>query len=263
MKTTPKYVIYREWMLLSAAVLISVFLIMFNDSSFNKTLSSYGLDAYSLIHYDYFSFRERDSMRKEIADLKTRIMYLENNSGTNESAIEENYRLRSMLSIQKRDSFEFVYAKIAGLSPGSTNTTLLINAGKEKGVGPGDAVITEAGVVGIIESSGDNISRVSLISGRTGKIAVRTEINRAYGILIPVNDKTAAIEEIAKGVFVNKGENIYTADFSELFPPDLLVGKVISVSDSSATINKKIRISFAQSMDNIEDVFVMKRIKEK
>ncbi|MFA6653490.1 MAG: rod shape-determining protein MreC [Candidatus Delongbacteria bacterium] len=262
MKTTPRYVIYREWIFLSAAVLFSVFLIMFNDSSFNDTLSSYGLDAYSLINYDYFSFREKSAMQKELADLKTKIMYFENNSEAVESVIEENYRLRSMLSIQERDSFEFVYARIAGISPGSTRTILLINAGREKGVGPGDAVITEAGVIGFIETAGESTSRVSLISGRTGKIAVRTEINRAYGILAPLNSETAAIEEIAKGVNVNIGENIFTADFSEVYPPDLLVGTVISVSDSSATINKKILLSFAQNMDTIEDVFVMRRTKK-
>lgn len=263
MKTTPRYVIYREWIFLSAAVLFSVFLIMFNDSSFNDTLSSYGLDAYSLINYDYFSFREKSAMQKEISELKTRVMYLENNSMISESAIEENYRLRSMLSIQKRDSFEFIYARFAGRSSGSSSSALLINAGEEKGISPGDAVLTEAGLIGMIESSGNKVSKVSLISGRAGKIAVRTEINRAYGIMNPGGQTTAVIEEIAKGVLVNAGEKIYTADFSELFPPDLLIGTVISVSDSSATINKKIKISFAQDMENIEDVFVMKRIKDK
>jgi len=168
-----------------------------------------------------------------------------------------------MLSIDLPDSFAFVYAKIAGRDPGSSNTSLLINAGTEKGVKPGDAVITEAGVVGIIESSGEKISKVSLLSGRNGKIAVRTEIYRGYGIMTPTDQRTAKIDEIAKNIPVNVGENIYTADFSEVYPPDLLIGKVVLSSDSSATINKIVMIEFAQNMDLIEDVFVIKRIGRK
>ena len=263
MKTTPKHIVYREWIFLISAIMISLFLMFFNDSSFNDTLRSFGLDAYSLMHYDYFSPREKSSMEKEIADLKSMIVSLESAAEQHESALEENYRLRSMLSIDLPDSFAFVYAKIAGRDPGSSNTSLLINAGTEKGVKPGDAVITEAGVVGIIESSGEKISKVSLLSGRNGKIAVRTEIYRGYGIMTPTDQRTAKIDEIAKNIPVNVGENIYTADFSEVYPPDLLIGKVVLSSDSSATINKIVMIEFAQNMDLIEDVFVIKRIGRK
>ncbi len=263
MKTTPKHIVYREWIFLISAVILSLFLMFFNDSSFNDTLRSYGLDAYSLMHYDYFSLREKSAMEKEIADLRSKIVSLETEAERYESAVEENYRLRAMLSIDLPDSFAFVYAKIAGRDPGSSNTSLLINAGTEKGVNPGDATITEAGVVGIIESSGENISKVSLISGRNGKIAVRTEINRGYGIMTPLDQRTAKIDEIAKNVPVNVGERIYTADFSEVFPPDLLIGTVVFASDSSATINKIVRIEFSQNMDLIEDVFVIRRIGRK
>jgi rod shape-determining protein MreC len=263
MKTTPKYIIYREWIILGSAVVLSLFLILFNESSFNDTLRSYGLDAYSLLHFDYFSLREKNEMEKEIADLKTKLISLESSIEVNESSIEENYRLRKLLSIQIPDSFGFVYARIAGRNPGSSNTSLLINAGTEKGVAPGNAVITDAGVVGMIESSGEKISHVALISGKPGKIAVRTEISRAFGIMTPLDQKTARIDEIAKSVPVNIGEKIYTADISELFPPNLLIGTVISASDSSATINKKIIISFSQDLDLIEDVFVLGRLDNK
>ncbi len=260
MKTTSKYVIYREWIVLCSAVIFSLFLMFFNDSSFNDTLRSYGLDAFSLMNYDYFSFREKSVLEQEIAELKTRLISLEHSADVNESAVEENYRLRNLLSAPIPDSFMFVYARIAGKDPGSANNILLINAGTEKGIKPGDPVITESGLVGMIESAGSRISQVALISGRPGKVAVRTEISRAFGIMTPLDRNTARIDEIPKSAQVNIGENIYTADFSELFPPDILIGKVIFSSDSSATINKKITLSFSQNLDMIEDVFVLRRI---
>ncbi|MBU4486502.1 MAG: rod shape-determining protein MreC [Candidatus Delongbacteria bacterium] len=260
MKTTPKYKLYREWIYLFSSIIISSFFIAFNGSSFNDTLSSAGLDAYSLINYDYFSFREKSEMQMEIAELKKELILSENDRVRFADAYDENIRLRELMSIDMPDSLEFVYAKIAGIDPNSYNKSILINAGTEKNIQPDDIVISLHGVVGTVMNSGNKISKVKLISNPSNKIAVRTEKSRANGILIPLDQNYAKIEEITKTSEVFENEKIYTADFSTIYPPDLLIGEVVSVSDSSATINKKIRVRFLQNMDLIEDVFVVKRI---
>jgi|GEM_PF-1227278 len=259
MKTTPKYKLYREWIYLFSVIVVSVFFIMFNDSSFNDTLSSYGLDAYSLINYDYFSFREKNELEKEIIVLKTKLMTSESERIKFAEAYDENIRLKELLAIDLPDSFEFVYAKIAGSDPNSYVRTILINAGSNKNIKENDVVISNKGVVGIVINSGENISKVKLISDPSNKIAVRTEISRANGIMIPAGQDQAQIEEITKTTQVTVNEKIFTADFSTIYPPGLLIGEVTSVSDSSATINKKVRIRFIQKFDQIEDVFVIKR----
>jgi len=259
MKTTPKYKLYREWIYLFSVIAVSVFFMLFNDSSFNDTLSSYGLDAYSLINYDYFSFREKNELENEIMELKTKLMTSESERIKFAEAYDENIRLRELLAIDIPDSFEFVYAKIAGSDPNSYIRTILINAGTKKNIAENDIVISVNGVVGIVIDAGENISKVKLISDPSNKIAVRTEVNRANGIMIPESQNHASIEEITKTTPVAINEKIYTADFSTIYPPGLLVGEVVSVSDSSATINKKIKIRFIQKFDQIEDVFVIKR----
>lgn len=259
MKTTPKYKLYREWIFLFSAIIISVFFIAFNESSFDTTLSSYGLDAYSLVNYDYFSFREKSEMQKEIAVLKKELISSRIERVQFAESYDENIRLRELLSIDIPDSLEFVYAKIAGIDPNSYNKSILISAGTEKNIQPDDIVISLHGVVGTVVNSGFKISKVKLLSNPLNKIAVRTENSRANGILIPLDQTFAKIEEITKTSEVFEGEKIYTADFSTIYPPDLLIGEVVSVSDSSATINKKIKVKFTQNMDLIEDVFVIKR----
>lgn len=259
MKITPKHKLYREWIYLISAALISVFFIMFNQSSFNDTLSSYGMDAFSLMNYDYFSFREKSALEKEIIDLKTRLITSENERIKFAEAYDENLRLRELLSIDIPDSFEYIYARLSGIDPGSFGRTILINAGKEKNVNENDIVISKNGVIGIIITSGDRISKVKLISNPSDRIAVRTQKNRANGILIPFDQNFASVEEITKTTEVAVRESIFTADFSTIYPPGLLVGVVVSVSDSSATINKSIKIEYSQNFDQIDDVFVLKK----
>jgi rod shape-determining protein MreC len=257
-KTTPKYRIQREWIYLCVSVLFSLFLILFNDSSLNKTLSSAGLDAYSLINYDYFSFREKKILEDEISELKKRVFEFEYAQNSDSLTAEENRRLKELLSIKTEDSFNYVYAKIAGRNPGSFKNTILINAGTNKGVTEKDAVISQNGLIGIVTDAGSEISKVKLICDPSNRISVRTETDRAFGILIPVDASSARIEEITKSASVSPGEKIFTTHFSENFPADLVIGTVVSVSDSSATINKIIRVDFSQKTYLIEDVFVIK-----
>jgi len=259
MKTTPKYKLYREWIYLFSAVIVSLFFIAFNDSSFNDTLSSYGLDAYSLINYDYFSFREKNALENEIIELKTQLITSEAERVKFAEAYDENLRLKELLSIEIPDSFEFIYAKLSGVDPNSYSKTILINAGTEKNIAENDVVISRKGVVGIVINSGDKISKVKLISNPSNKIAVRTEKSRANGIMIALDQNYASVEEVTKTTEVVENEKIYTADFSTIYPPGLLIGEVVSVSDSSATINKKIKIRFTQKFDQLEDVFVIKK----
>ncbi|MFO7810976.1 MAG: rod shape-determining protein MreC [Candidatus Delongbacteria bacterium] len=250
----------RQWISLIAALSISLYFIIFNDSSFNDTLASAGLDAYSLMRYDYFSFREKNELENEIEDLKKRVAILRFHKDRYVSSLEENARLRSLLSIAPPDSFDTVYARSVGKDPGSYPGTILINAGKEKNISQNDPVITENGVAGIVTQTGDKVSKVTLINDPSRKIAVRTEKNRAHGILNPKGPNTAYLNEITKRTDVSAGEKVFTAEHSKLFPGGLLIGSVVFVSDSSATINKIIEVEFSQDPDLIEDVFVLKKI---
>ncbi|MBN2858023.1 MAG: rod shape-determining protein MreC [Candidatus Delongbacteria bacterium] len=250
--------VLKEWIYLISAVAVSVFFIAFNDSSFNDTLSKAGLDAYSLLNYDYFSFREKHALENELKELKTELALLEHERNSYISAIEENKRLKEILSIELPDSVHFIYAKRIGKSAGSYTHTILISSGTEYGAENGDAVVTKYGVAGYIIEAGEKVSKVRLVSDPSNKIAVRTENSRAHGILIPSDQKNANIEEITKTAQVEEGENIYTADFSEIFPAGLLLAKTVFVSDSSATINKIIHVEFTQDPDLIEDVLILK-----
>lgn len=250
--------VLKEWIYLISAVAVSVFFIAFNDSSFNDTLSKAGLDAYSLLNFDYFSFREKSALEDEIKELKTELALLSHERDNYFSAVEENRRLKEMLLIELPDSVSFLYAKRIGKSFGSYPHTILISSGTEDGAAEGDAVVTKNGVAGYIIEAGDKVSKVRLVNDPSNKIAVRTENNRAHGILIPYAANRSNIEEITKTVQVEEGEYIYTADFSELFPAGLLIAKTVFVSDSSATINKIVQAEFTQDPDLIEDVLILK-----
>ena len=262
MNSHQKIKVIREWIYLGIAVLTSVFLIIFNNSSLNNTLSTFGLDAFSILSYDYFSLREKSSLEDDIVQLKQKLVEVSQDKKLYEESFDENIRLKNLLSIELPDSLNYVYAKVTGKPASSLQNTLLINAGTEKNVMDGEMVISESGFVGVIKNAGKHLSKVALISDPDNKIPVITEYGKIPGIMIPRNKQTAEIHEITKSQNVEIGEKIFTSDFSKLYQPNLLIGEVISVSDSSATINKEVIIKYSTDFLDIKDVFIIHKNKE-
>ncbi|MBN2789507.1 MAG: rod shape-determining protein MreC [Candidatus Delongbacteria bacterium] len=262
MNTHQRIKAIREWIYLGISVIISLFLIIFNDSSLNNTLSKIGLDAFSIINYDFFSLREKASLQNEIIQLKEKLVKLNQDKQNYEESFAENIRLRNLLSIELPDSLSFVYAKVTGEPASSLQNTILINAGSEKNVSDGEMVISENGFIGIITNAGKHISKVTLISDPNNKIPVITEIGKIPGIMKSIDHRTAEISEITKSQTVEIGEKIFTSDFSKLYHPGLLIGKVSSVSDSSATINKRVIIEYSADFLDVKDVFIIHKPEE-
>ncbi|NOR45687.1 MAG: hypothetical protein GQ534_08900 [Candidatus Delongbacteria bacterium] len=262
MNSHQKIKVIREWVYLGIAVITSVFLILFNNSSFNNTLSEIGLDAFSILSYDYFSLREKASLKDEIVQLKQKLVEISQDKKLYEGSFDENIRLRNLLSIELPESLSYVYAKVTGKPVSSLQNTLLINAGTEKNVMNGEMVISETGFVGVVNNAGKHLSKVTLISDPDNKIPVITEFGKIPGIMISLDKQTAEIHEITKSQTVEVGEKIFTSDFSKLYHPNLLIGEVISVSDSSATINKKVVIKYSTNFLEVKDVFIIHKKKE-
>jgi len=252
----------REWAYLGIAILVSVFLILFNDSSLNDTLSKFGLDAFSVLQYDFFSLRKEASLENEIVQLKQELVKVSQDKKLYEESFKENIRLKKLLSIELPESLSYVYAKVTGKPASSLQNILLVNAGTEKNVTTGEMVISEQGFVGVIKNTGKHMSKVMLISSPDNKIPVITESGKVPGIMVPLTSKTAEIHEITKSQTVEVGEKIFTSDFSKLYYPNLLIGKVISVSDSSATINKKVIVEYSADFLNTKDVFIIHKKKK-
>ncbi|MDA3814395.1 MAG: rod shape-determining protein MreC, partial [Candidatus Cloacimonetes bacterium] len=188
----------REWVYLGITIFASVFLILFNNSSFNNTLSKFGLDAFSVLSYDFFSLREKSSLKEEIVLLKQKLIEASQDKKLYQESFDENIRLKNLLSIELPESINYVYAKVTGEPASSLQNILLINAGTEKNVVDGEMVISENGFVGVIKNAGKHLSKVALISDPDNKIPVVTEISKIPGIMISLNKKTAEIHEITK-----------------------------------------------------------------
>lgn len=169
---------------------------------------------------------------------------------TNEQLNRENTKLKNILaesfkvsvdsSYLYNDSLyqqQYIYrtAKIINNSVNKQLNYITLNKGKIHGIKPEMAVVTDNGVVGVINSVSDNFSTaISLLNSRI-RVSAKIKKNNYFGSLTwdGKNYKTARLYEIPFHVQIKVGDTIVTSGYSSIFPEGILLGTVQEVLPES------------------------------
>ena len=112
--------------------------------------------------------------------------------------------------------------------------TILINAGLDHGVSEDMAVINERGLVGKIISSTNKNSKVILINDQNSSVPVKTISNKFFAIIGGTSEGKYLTSLFMKDEKNPKvGDLLLTSGNTKTFPQDILVGKVINVSEDN------------------------------
>jgi rod shape-determining protein MreC len=186
----------------------------------------------------------------------------------NDRLLKENARLRKELENANfyktgndltKVPYEFVPAKLIHNSVHKKNNILVINKGANHGVSVDMGVITTNGIVGIIESVGDNFSTVLSVLHTKSLINVQLKKTNHIGSLL-WNGKspfTLQIEDITKVAPIKKNDTIVTGNYS-IFPQGINVGKVKKAKLNLTQNYFDVDIELFNDMSNIGYVYVVK-----
>jgi len=173
-----------------------------------------------------------------------------------DEVVEENDELRAEIDRLRgelvrggvdRADYEAVLAKVRTGEVGNfTSGVIEIDVGTREGVQKDMAVITAAGVVGRVESADRTASTVRLISSKEFVMGVEVagEVGLARGT------GSARIIDIPQGIGTRAQISVddpVTTTSSErtLFPPNLVIGHVVSTSDNTEASNQLLRVELA------------------
>ena len=123
---------------------------------------------------------------------------------------------------------------ITSQTPDIYAKSIFIKAGEVHGVFEDFAVINERGLVGKVISSSKNNSRVILINDQNSSVPVTTLSKNFNAIIKGTADgkylTSSFVKEEKKPII---GDVLVTSGNAKIFPQDILVGKVIKVSEDS------------------------------
>jgi len=190
------------------------------------------------VHEDNFKLK-KEIEELELQNLKAHKIY------------ENNKALKKQLFFAKDISQEFITAKISLDNTSSFSKSILINAGKEQGIKKDSPVLANGYLLGQIIKVYENKSRVLLITDSNIKIPVVTAKTRHRFFLTGDNENESILIYPEDKVAVEKDEIVIASNFGNIFPDNILIGKISSVKNP-------IKITPFLSLKNIEFVQVLK-----
>lgn len=195
--------------------------------------------------------REKIKLKEENQSLLAQLAY--------QSELErQNDFLREALDLPMLSGHELLDAGVFNFELTPEGHYLLINKGANDGLEKEDIVLSSSGIlIGIVDEAFNNYSRVSAVTDIKFKATIRVLAKEISGIANGVRENGVSIDFISQNDEVVEGDTVVTSG-SDIFPPGLIIGKVVKVSSASGSLFKEVKVKPAMDEIELSRVLVIK-----
>lgn len=198
----------------------------------------------------------------------------------NDSLMAENAALRARLresvidskvdSIQVTDTagkyiqhFTYLPARVIRNSVNQPANLIYLDKGKLQGVAKQMGVINANGIVGQVIGTTENYAAVMSVLSKDFKVSAKLKKNEYAGNLHwdGIGSTTATLDDIPKHVNAKVGDTIVTSGFSELYPRNVMIGKIKKVRMEPDKNFLFISVDLSTEFGNLNYVYVVKNLK--
>ena len=210
-----------------------------------------------------------DYIFSSIYDTKYTISKYFNLESQNKLLVEENKKLRkilynndkSLIIPEKFDSLTFNIAigSVIKNSYSKSNNFITINVGNKDGIDSDNGVISSNGVVGIIDKTTTNYSRLISILNTNFLLNAKFKNSNYFGVLSwnGRNINRVQLKDIPKQAKVKIGDTIVTGGNSLIFPKGILIGYVDSYKLDNSENYLELEVNLSTDMTNIENLYII------
>lgn len=180
----------------------------------------------------------------------------------NSSFIEKTDTSYSAENLTKTAMYSYTNAHVISNSSGRKNNYLILDKGLKDGISNDMAVITSQGIVGVINSVSDNFSSVISLLHTESRISARVVPLDYIGTIVWYGDNPQEVDltDIPYHLNVNVGDSIVTSGYSLVFPRDIFVGTIDSVTRSTNSSFYSIKVKLAVNFNNLNSVYIIKNV---
>ncbi|WP_374452443.1 rod shape-determining protein MreC [Phenylobacterium sp.] len=144
---------------------------------------------------------------------------------------DTNDRYKALLGLKTDPPIPMVAARTVSEARGPFSNTRLANAGKEKGIRPGNPVMSENGLVGRVIGVTDGASRILLLTDIASRTPVMIDRTNARAILAGDGGPNPRLEYLRGQDPVKQGDRIVTSGDGGVLPRGLPVGVAVKGLD--------------------------------
>jgi rod shape-determining protein MreC len=198
-----------------------------------------------------------------------------NNHTSEDTLREENAKLLTQLAKQKEiekenqalhDQFQVEHPSPQELLPatviGNNDDQLILDKGSADGIKKGSVIVFKDNLIGKVIQVSKHISVVQLVTNPAILFTAQTAGTHSLGVVKGAGGGAILFGNVVLSEKVQKGDIIQTKGDVDAkgkgFPPDLIVGKVISVNKKASALFQTAEVQSLVDFTKLKIVFVMK-----
>lgn len=204
--------------------------------------------------------------RGDNIELRRRLMALDRRITEAEALEQENTRLRTLLDLRERNTkLRLIPATIIAVGHSPLEISARIDRGLSSGVQRGNAVISEAGLIGRVQRAGYGSAEVLLLADEKVSLEVMIPRSRARGRLQGAGlwpHYRLQLLQVLRTDDVVVGDRVVTSGIGGVFPRGIPVGQVSSVEALPDGQALAVRVQPSAELSRVEEVLVLSGIEE-
>ena len=175
-------------------------------------------------------FQELNNLKSENLKMKEEIIRLKKWQILAVQNSRENKVFKKLLNATDNNLFLVKTASLVNRNDILFSKTININAGSKDGLMKQMTVINHRGLVGRVIDPSINNSKVLLLTDQNSSLPVKTISDGLVSLVQGSGDGIHLVSSFIKGEKMPKvGDLIVTSGTAQIFPPDLLVGKIVKI----------------------------------
>ncbi len=194
-------------------------------------------------------------LESEVARLQSQIIILQ-------EQLDESQGLEELLGYaRRRPEFQYSAAAVIGKDPSPFLHYIIIDHGSDEGIRRGMPVVTQSGLVGRIDAVTAGASRVQLITDPGSVVNVKLQnlqVNAQVGGTITGE---IILDMVPQDINLTPGEVILSSGLGGNYPPDLMIGQVITVRQFENELFQTATIQPIVDFSQLQAVLVIKNFR--
>jgi rod shape-determining protein MreC len=202
--------------------------------------------------------RDIVSLRSRNSDLEAQVSQLQAQVIELQQRVSETEILAALVDFS-RSNPESTYkaAAVIGRDPSPFLHYIIINRGSNDDIRRGMPVVTNQGLVGRIDAVIADASRVQLITDPASSVNIYLQKAQTEAVLIGAVTGDVSLDMISQDAVVEAGDLILTSGLGGGYPPDLIIGQVVSIRSLEFELFKHATVQPAADFSRLEIVLVI------
>jgi rod shape-determining protein MreC len=211
-----------------------------------------GLQDFITAPRDIISLRTRNAeLEAQVSQLQTQVIELQ-------QRVNETEILAALVDFSRTNP-ESTYkaAAVIGRDPSPFLHYIIINRGSNDDIRRGMPVVTNQGLVGRIDAVIADAARVQLITDPSSSVNVYLRNADTNAVLLGSVTGDVSLDMISQNVAVESNDLIFTSGLGGGYPPDLLIGQVVTLRSLEFELFQKATVQPAVDFSRLDIVLVI------